>query len=72
MQAEDSFTILASRNLPHFQSCSYGLQGITFNPAITAHKSCPQLRLNIAWNYCQNSNLAIGDNLDLGKSHITS
>ena len=32
----------------------------------------PQLRLSTTWNYRQNSNLAIGDNLGLGKSLITS
>lgn len=44
----DLFIISASRNSLYHQSCSYDLQSMTFSPAMTAYKSCPQLRLNTA------------------------
>lgn len=47
----DLFIILVSKNSPYYQCRSYGLQGMTFNPTITAYKNGSQLRLSTAWNY---------------------
>ena len=72
MQAEDSCTISASKISPHFQSRSCGLQVWPLVPQLRLPKFVRNYGLSRHGIIVENSNLAVGDNLGSGESHVTS